>query len=326
MNNIKTASDYKNIAETIVSTYENNLKSVDKSHQLHWFIRRYRITGDSKYKDIVLENYKHKLFEITPMLKRLDDISDAQKIGLEIVISMKPTNSRKAKRIPFFKNNPQLLTYMEILNFLFITKSLNLGGEKIVEKLYQKGLRFFMTNDISSHLLTQGLISTDPSDAANMVYYLKYLEISDLERELLSKFKRYYLNMQPGESDKWLDKIYAFTHLIIAASNYYQNFVDGDRFKWIFDYFEKDISQIIENTSQDVMAEVGVCFKLSENFNSPVLEKIRKHLAAKFDSAKGYIPREINDTLNRAEHRNILAVMLFSEFTKLFPGPNLSSS
>lgn len=313
------------IAEKIVSTYESNLKSIDKSHRLHWFIRRYRITGDGRYKDMVLDNYEYKLSEIAPMLKRLNGISDAQEIGREIVSSMKPTSSRRAKRIPFYKKNPQLLVYMEVLNFLFITRSLNLENEKIVEKLYKKGLKYFMTNKLSNQLLTKDLISTDPSEAANMVYYLKYLGISNLENELLSKFKKYYLDMQPSESDKWLDKVYAFTHLIIAASNYYQNFVSGDKFKWVYDYFEKDFPQIIKNTSLDVVAEVGVCFKLSENLNSPVSETIKKHLVTKFDCDKGYIPREINDTLNRAEHRNILAVMLFSEFTKLFPGPNLSS-
>lgn len=313
------------IKERIVSTYENNLINIDKSHQLHWFIRRYRITGDDKYKAIVLENYKHKLSEIAPMLEKLNNIPDAQKIGQEIVTSMKATNSRKAKRIPFYRKNPQLLVYMDILNFLFITKSLGLVNEEIVEKLYKKGLKFFIANKLTNHFLTKSLISTDPSGAANMVYYLKYLEISDLERELLSKFKKYYLDMKPGDSDKWLDKVYAFTHLIIAASNYYQNFVNEDKFKWIYDYFEKDVSRIIKNTSSDVVAEVGMCFKLSGNFNNQILEKIKKHLVTKFDDDKGYIPREFNDTLNRAEHRNILAVMLFSEFTKLFPGPNLSS-
>lgn len=326
MNSIKTIPDNKYIAEKIISTYENSLENVDKSHQLHWFIRRYRITGDDKYKNIVLENYKHKLSEVAPMLKRLNNVSDAQKIGWEIISLMKPSNSRKAKRIPFYKSNPQLFVYMEILNFLFITKSLKLDEDGIVEELYKKGLKFFMTNNVSNHLLTEDLISTDPSGAANMVYYLKYLGVSDIERELLEKYKKHYLNMQPEDSDEWLDKVYAFTHLIIAASNYYQNFVNGDKFKWIYDYFEKDVSQIIRETSPDAVTEVGVCFRLSRDFDSLALKEIKKYLATIFDNSKGYIPREIKDTLNRAEHRNILAVMLFSEFTELFPGPNLSSS
>lgn len=323
---VKSDTKYEKIAKRIIVTYENSYKNLDNFRQLHWFIRRYRVTGNKKYLPLILKNSKSRLAKASSTLKRLDAVFSARQMGQKILSSMKATDSRKAKRIILYKKNPELLVYMKILNLLFITKSLRLDKGNMVKKLYNNGLDFFKNNDVSKYFLSEEFISTNPSEAANMIYYLKYIGISDYEDKLLSSFKKYYLKIQPENSDKWLDKVYGFTHLIIAASNYYQNFIEKEKFRWIYDYFENNLEVMIKNTTPDVVAEVGICFKLCKDFKNPVVERIKKYLFDKFDETKGYIPREVKNSLSRAEHRNILAVMLLSDLNKLYPGPDLSSS
>jgi len=315
---------YENAAQRIISVYEKNFNKLDDAHRLHWLIRRYRISGDTIHKKDILRDYKIELSRKIPILKKLGSIHEEKKAGLKILASIK-FGPRKEKCRRLYLKKPELLTYIDSLQFLFTTKSFRLDKSPTVESFYQNALNFFKTNNVAKYFLAKEFILANPAEAANMIYYLDYLEISDSVEKLLLSFKRHFHNAIANEVNEWLDKIYALTHLAIAASHYYQDFIEEGKFRWLYDYLEEDVKQITENTNPDVVAEVGICFKVGRCFQGEAVDEIRRYLLTKIDSKLGYIPRAKKNTLNKAEHRNILAVMALSDFKRLYRGPNLSS-
>jgi len=217
------------------------------------------------------------------------------------------------------------MAIMKSLQFLFLTQSLQLNDWSKVRLLYKSNLDFFLEKNISPYFLDKEFILTNPSEAANMIYYLEFLGIGSQIRELVNSFQKYFGQLQPQSADQWADKIYAMTHLVIAASAYYQKFVSLNDMPWVFEYLGKSVGEIIRNTNPDIVAEVGVALKLGNQLSGQVETEIRNYLMSGFDENKGYIPRELNDNLNRAEHRNILAAIVLSKIKKLYPGPNLTN-
>ena len=97
---------------------------------------------------------------------------------------------------------------------------------------------------------------------------------------------------------------------------------DKDEFSWILDYFRDNIDDIIETKNIDILAEVGLCFKLCK-VKDEILEKIKKVILDSFDVNLGYIPRK-SGSLEDSEHTNIIAYLFLHDFKKLYRGPDLS--
>ncbi len=141
------------------------------------------------------------------------------------------------------------------------------------------------------------------------------------------KVKNIYQNNKDNELNllQYQNKIYTLTHIILADSQYYQYFVNREKYSWIFEYFDHNIDKIISRCKEDVIAEVGISYLLSNQSNHTVVKKAKKAIADAFDKTHGIIPSKLgNFELNTGEHRNILAYMLFTwPNTALNPGPYL---
>ncbi len=316
---------FAEISDNIISSFEGGNSDLPVARRLHWYLRRFRTTGNQKYIPEVALWFNKSLPRIIRCLELFSDKSKIDKHCKSAVSGYEPSNPRRKRRLLYYQKNPEVILYIETILYLFLIKSLGLEKTGNLAELYNRAVDYLKSRDIYKYFLELDLIKAYPSECANIVYNSAFLGIFDKRKELLEKSENYWLQViNPADNSVWLDKIYALTHLIIAASDYYQKFVNKKEFSWILDYFERDYRQIIKNVSPDCVGEMALCFKLAGDFSNPVIVKVQKFLAAKFDKSLGYIPRESGNSLSTAEHRNVVATMIFTDFKTLYSGPDLS--
>ena len=117
--------------------------------------------------------------------------------------------------------------------------------------------------------------------------------------------------------DSLTSYIYALTHVVINASSFYQQYVNYNDCSWIFDSYRSNYIQILKKASPDIIAEVGLSYKLCRQTRRPEFSKLQKHLMKFYNSQLGMIPRKNTQSLNSIEHRNTLAIMALYKFNKL---------
>lgn len=312
------------IAEEIVKTFEGNFLHLSPKHQSHWSVRRFRQTQNPSYKQPILTDFQLRTLRIYPWLLELENSQLILQIDQELLGRYSNLSPKKARRLAAYKNNPTLLFYRLIVEYLVLGKNLGFDQVNGWKETFNRAKKHLQTIDLSKLYLNDDFIGTNPSAAANMTGYLRSLEIVDLEAETHQKFKDYWLQKEVVDDiDRHL-KIYSMTHIVIATSDYYQHPVEPEKVQWILDYFEENIDEIIAQTTPDIVAEVGMAFKLA-GVASPAYHKARDFVARAFNAQVGFIPRSTEEVdLEKAEHRNILAVLLLSDATEWHTGPNLS--
>ena len=315
---------YQKIAAKIISTYETNLFAFREKYQYHWAARLYRITKSDRYLHPIYMDFQKRTLRWARKISHWKVLLPAGKIGRKMLDSFDPTTPKDKEKYELYKKRPEVLFFLKLNHYLFLTKVYGLDKLDGFNKYYLKAIRKLKNQNFEKILLDEKLIRANPSIVANNASYLSYLGITKLERQLAEVYKRIWLDFSPQSKSDWQNKVYALTHLIIPATHFYQRFVTRGQFNWILKYFEKNFDEIVENTNADVIAEVGLCFKLCQHQESEVFEKARGIIAENFDAKRGYIPREDNpEGLEKAEHRNAIATLLLSDYQKFFPGPDL---
>lgn len=185
-----------------------------------------------------------------------------------------------------------------------------------------------LAHDYTAYLNNPEMIKAWAAQLANLVIWLKNLNGKDYSELFINTLQQTYPdNKDSLLSDKqYENKIYGLTHLVLAQSQYYQYPVDRSDFAWIFDYFDHNIDAILKRTKADVVAEVGVAYLLTQQYQHPALQKAQRSIANSFDSTQHMIPNPHNrfDVASGA-HRNILSIILLTAPEKWYPGPWLGS-
>lgn len=311
---------HSSLAKKISETYEKGLFSLDLSYQAHFACRKWRITGQEKYISPVFYDFQIKTLRIIPWFDNLENQDYRQKEAKKILLEKSPQSQRLLKRKGIYEKNLDFVFYHKLLVYLFSLRSYRL--ERILESSYQKAIIGLQKVDFKTLLADKDLIVFAPSFVANTLYYLQFLKIVNLENELKPLFYQTWQREKVKEDWRFFNKIYAFTHLIIAASYFYQRFVSPKSFRPFLDFFELNYEEIIKRTNPDIIGEVGLCFKLAKK-PSFVITKTQEQLFSYFSPRLGYIPRKQNDNPQRAEHRNIVAIMFLSSYSRLYKGPDL---
>lgn len=314
----------QSILKTIVESYEKNLFSLGLKYQSHWSTRMWRVNPNERYLRTIYNSFQLETLGIFPrLLSWLNKEKSAKDIGLEILENYKPAAPKKKLRLNFYREKPEIIFYLNLISYIFRAKSLELHKLEYFKEFYNNAINKLIELEIEKKILDKNLIDVNPSAVANTIYYLKYLGIGNQDSALLTLYKDHWLSFVPQNKLDWQNKVYALTHLIIAATYFYQQFADPKIFAWILDFFEKNIHEIIENTNPDITAEVGLCYRLCKINNNTVISRVEELLLSRFDSAKGYIPKEENDSMSKAEHRNIVAILFLTPDLNLNPGPDI---
>ncbi len=316
------------IAAHIRTTFESSLFTFPPDIQAHYAVRLYRITGDERYIYSIVFNL---LVEVDQMHRDADSIfvTNYAKTRTEQLLDEFKNDSRKSRyRRKLFENSATMLFYLECLHRCAKISDDNIPDSDIADDV-RKTVAHLRTIDFSSFLLNPDVIRYYGAQAVNFIYDLYYLEIDDLRQEYRETFQQVF----PGDEDAMLsslefkDKIYGLTHFIFADTRYYQRKVSPEEHAWILDYFSSTIERILEETKEDIIAEVGLCYLLVDRGDAPEVMRCRQAILSAFDSDKGMIPSVSgDDDLQKGEHRNVLAIMLLSDWDDLHPGPDFSTT
>lgn len=305
---------------TLKKYFITNLYQLNSVRQSHLTSRLYRITGDAKFaQSDLFEAYrladKVRYFSIHSNTNfknqygnnKLKHLSDSHR---DIIIKS------------ILKQKPEFFYYTTALNSIRRLQEFKLCSQ--FEKSLLLDIEKYNFKDI---LFNRELLKVHSAQLANYTYWLADLTAIDLTSEFLTAFKKHVLtNELDNLSNLELQNlIYGLTHIIINQSNYYQKHVSFNKNKWIYDFFNQHIDFIINKTKPDIIAEVGISFILAKQINHPVVKKTKAAIQSAYSYKFEAIPAK-DGTINieKAEHRNILAVMLFQMGEKLYPGPHLS--
>lgn len=316
-------TDTTKITKAIKETFDSNLFSFRLKYQYHWAARMYRLFADDRYLQPIYADYQKRTLTHVRRIRKLNFPWSAKKMARKVLQGYETETPKKKARLAYYQHHPADFILLNLCHWLFMTKTYNLDQLPGLSNYFAKGIRYVKRSRFAKRLLDEEFISTNPSQVANTVYYLKYLEVADQEQEILAIYKKLWLNFTPKTEVDWQNKIYALTHLIIPATHFYQRFVTKDNFDWILTFFENNFTEITANTNPDIVAEIGLCFKLCQTEN-PLVEKVMQIVTSSYNESKGYIPREKEPAnLEKAEHRNAVAMLLLTPVTKFNKGPDI---
>jgi hypothetical protein len=315
----------KQVVTEIKKTYEKKLAFLRPYYQYHYAQRLWRIDNDQKYLQPIFADFQIRTLKYIPTIARLDNHAFVKEESLKLLKGYPGKTEKKALRRKVYEKYPEVLFYSHLLQYLFLAKAYYLNTYPGFRDYYNKALGALKRVDLKKFYLSPEMIEYNPSASANYSYYQKYLGVADYEKELLTTFKDFWLNKETPTKLEFLNKVYGLTHLVIASSYFYQEIVNYHKLEWIFDFFDENFDLIIERSNPDVVAEVGLCFKLAGKFDHKVVKKAQKYVISKFDPEKGFIPRDNKEaSIEKLEHRNTIALLLLSDFDDLNLGPNLA--
>ncbi|UTM58309.1 DUF3541 domain-containing protein [Photobacterium sp. CCB-ST2H9] len=301
---------YAEDAALIRHTFETRLYMLPAFKMGHYGLRMYRQTLDPKYKSAVWA-------DMARVADRLNEVSEdiytpaqvkAYSDAREARYSQKE-GARSELRYLATRKYPEY--YFLGVDLLGSMARANEYGLK--HKSDHKLREILRRYDFARYATDPEMIRAWAAQLANQVYWLRQLGEQDVVEPFITAFRATY----PDSKDKqlseqqYMNKIYGMTHILFAASSYYQYQLRESDFQWIYDHFRHNIDHILLHTKEDVIAEVGISFLLAGLEKDPVVEKARKAIQKAIDRKAGMVPSVKGETeLVDSEHRNTLAIML----------------
>ncbi len=316
------------IASSIQRKFDAALSSMTPQTQEHYAVRMYRVTGDDRYLYPIMLNLRIAVRNLTTDYDSLECVQYRKRRTQELMAQYEGDDRKSRMRRDLLAKRGDMSFYLNLLYVCNKISDYKIADPELSAK--KRALVDSLQNiDFASFLLDTATIRIFAAQAVNYVYYLRDLGIADVTQEYMAAFRRVFPDDDEGDLTplEFRDKIYGLTHIVLAASRYYQRPVARNEFLWIFAYFENNISDIITETKPDIIAEVGLCFLLAGELRNPLVERCRDAVREAFDRKKGIILSPSGkDNLEAGEHRNVLAYMIFAWPEMLHPGPDLGSS
>jgi hypothetical protein len=305
---------------------EKQLFTLPPGKQEFYGIRMYRITGDDRY-------LYASLYGAYATANRLDKLvlqmQDQQAVALFLQEAKERRSSAKAER-----QRAKAELYEECSSAVIYAKRLVHDMKRLdafgLESVHHETLvQHFRSLEFSECLLKKEVIRVWAAQAANYVYWLQQLGVVDLTERFREAFQAAFPDPEDSELEDWqyINKIYGMTHIIIAASEYYQRVLDPEEVRWILVYFSEHLTAILRRTTTDVIAEVGISFLLAGETRHPVVQQCKETVARAVDPQHGIIPSVGGSfDLAKAEHSNVVALILFNWPSRLHTGPHLADA
>ncbi|MBY5993340.1 DUF3541 domain-containing protein [Ferrimonas balearica] len=305
-----TAQEHRAVADTLRHTYETQLYTLPAVKAGHYGLRMYRQTGDPRYAAAIWSDMARIASTLNRIADTLGDPAAVAAEGRRALANYQDSNAERGRwRQAATADKPEYLVLgIQLLGALARAEEYGLKHRQDAR------LRALLRHqDFARYSEDPELIRVWAAQLANQVYWLEQLGEGNKVAGFVEAFRALY----PPEGDAQLsdleygNKIYGMTHLIFAASRYYQDPVQEADFQWIYDAFRADIDTILKRTKPDIIAEVGLSFLLAGLESDPVVAKTRAAIAAAVDPEAGLIPA-VNGSrdLKGGEHRNVLAIML----------------
>ena len=301
---------FKQDAALIRNTYESQLYTLPAFKAGHYGLRMYRQILDNKYSAAIwsdMARVASRLNYFTNDVHTPEQINDyaTQRINNYLT----DNSERSVLRYQVTKAIPEYLYLgVDLLGSMARANEYGLKHQQDA-KLREVIGRYDFTN----YATNQGMIKAWAAQLANQVYWLKQLGEQDVTEEFIKAFKQAYPDYQDHQlsEQQLINKVYGLTHIIFAASAYYQHPIKETDFQWIYDYYRNNIDMIIERTKEDVIAEVGINFLLAGLGDDPVVLQTQSVIQKALNREYGLVPSVDGEfDLKKGEHRNVLAIML----------------
>ncbi len=296
-------------AALIRANYEENVDKLSRFKTGHMGLRFYRHYGDEKYIPLFLEGIELAEQSLNTIYKRGLDSESIKKYSEESNRKYYSTSTtRKRLRSKTLSDFPEYRFYAtKLLRHVARLDEVGLRHEH-----HDEFIEALKSYDFKRAFTNYRMIKAWGAQLANQVYWLKQLGIADYTQIFQEAVNRVY----PEEMDSRLskqqfeNKLYTLTHIVIAASGYYQVEVAEEDFPEITSYFRRNTLSILERAKEDVVIEVGISLLLTGN-NYPEIDVIRRHISDKINCEKRMIPSPSGKTdFALGEHRNIIGVLL----------------
>ncbi|KII76571.1 DUF3541 domain-containing protein [Vibrio renipiscarius] len=301
---------YKQSADLIRQTYEQQLYTLPAFKEGHYGLRMYRQTLDDKYSAAIWSD----LARVTSRLNYFAaEVNTPEQIYLYSEQRLEgykdDEDERSMRRFTVTKHTPEYL-YLGVDLLGSMARANEYGLQHQQDDKLRKVIRRY---DFNHYATDPEMIRAWAAQLANQVYWLRQLGEQDVVPEFIEAFQKTYPDNKDSKlsPQQYGNKLYGMTHIIFADSEYYQKQVSEQQHQWIFDYFRANIDEIIVRAKEDVIAEVGISFLLAGLENDPVVAKTRAAIAAAVNTQKGMVPSVTGDfDFSQGEHRNTLAIML----------------
>jgi hypothetical protein len=299
-------NSYKIHAEKLRQTYEPVLFTFSPVIQKHYAVRLYRMTGDERYVYPVIFHLFGLLRKLHYDKIRLNNPSYIQRrteqiINYEFILGATNPEARRAALVksgdvPFYLKLSQNINTLR--EYYLLGSKVFPESDKMIEAMRQH------KDKLTAFLLDEQLMKTAGAQLVNYIYYLYRIDAIDIRKQYLVGLEKALMKGKPDSElsrSEYIDKIYGMTHVILAASDYYQQPVERKDFAWIFDF---------------LLAKY--------NKENPILKKVKDRIVVDIDPNKEMILSvKGSDNLRKGEHRNVLAIMLLDWPESLTTGPNL---
>ncbi|MDW6094653.1 DUF3541 domain-containing protein [Vibrio rhizosphaerae] len=301
---------FQDSADQIAAYYEQRLYTLPAFKAGHYALRMYRQTLDNKYAAGIWQDMARVASSLNHFAH---DVATPEAIYLysqQRLSSYQGSQGERSRlRYAVTKHHPEYL-YLGVDLLGAMARADEYGLKHKNDKQLRQILRRY---DFSLYATDPQMIKAWAAQLANQVFWLKQLGEQDVVQAFIQTFRKTYPDDQDTALSKqqYENKIYGMTHIIIAASGYYQHKVSAADYQWIYHYFRTNIETIIARSKPDVIAEVGLSFLLAGLDQDPVVTQTRQAIQEAIPPLKQMIPsEEENFNLAEGEHRNLLAIML----------------
>lgn len=310
----------------IQAVYDEALPSLSAAKRRHYAQRLYRLTGEERYLDDNRAYGRRLVNWLERDLAGLEEPDYVARRSQELLSRHLTGTPRQRARRVMFEEWGEMIFARELLFRLVQAQYHGLLGE--IDG-HERGLAYLAGLDWRRFLTDPHVLGVYSAQVANQAHFLHQLGVADLRREVTDAFRERY---HPGSAEglgrtEYHNKLYGMTHFMIAASRYYQRQVSAEEFDWVLGAFERDLERILARATEDILAEVALCFLLAGQEAHPAVERIRDALVEAVDAEAGIIPSPVGSLdLEGGEHRNVLAIMVLRWTGRLHPGPLLGGA
>jgi len=305
----KKDSSFPQDAQRIKATYEPVLFTLTPYTFSHYGLRMYRQHQDTKYALSLWVDMARVANTLSKLSNQVYTPEQIRQYSLQKLDHLKAqSGERSERRYQATQAHPDYTYLLNLLSAMARADEFGLKHQQDA-KLREIIRRY----DFSVYATDPEMIKAWAAQLANNVYWLRQLGEQDVVAQFTEAFRLAY----PDEKDHLLsaqqfdNKIYGLSHIIFADSQYYLSPVKESNHQWIYDYYRNNIDLILKHCKEDVIAEVGINFLLAQLDNDPVVLKTQAAISMAINREHNMVPSAEGDmSLEKGEHRNVLAIML----------------
>jgi hypothetical protein len=297
-------------AARIRSTYDSAVFTLSPYRMGHYGLRMFRQTQDPRYGSLIWVDMAHWASRLNRINAELHtDEQIAAYANRRLADYGLRTGERSHHRLLAARERPDYL----LLGTRLLPALARIDAYGLAHRDDARLRALLRRHDFHSTVTDPAMIRAWAGQLANQVYWLRQLGEAELVDDYIAALRATY----PDATDEALsdqqfrNKLYGLTHLVLAASGYYRWPVAERDHQWVFDYFRTHLDAIERRGTQDLLAEIGVCFLLAGLDDAPALQRIRERIAASVLTEHGVIPSSKGSVdLQTVEHRNSIAILL----------------